>query len=47
MTARLQRVLAALAGFLRGFTGLEPIAPDPSAARRALEQRAAHRRSCC
>jgi len=45
----------ALAGFLRGFLGLggtpgaRPLAPsaDAEAARRALEERAARRRSCC
>jgi hypothetical protein len=42
-----RRFLSALAGFLRGFTGLEAIAADPAAARRALEERAARRRSCC
>jgi hypothetical protein len=47
MTARARRLLAAIAGFLRGFAGLEPIAPDPAAARRALERRMAQRRSCC
>jgi hypothetical protein len=41
------RVLGALAGFLRGFTGLEAIASDPAAARRALEERATRRPSCC
>ena len=47
MTAPLRRLLAALAAFLRGFTGLEPVARDPAGARRALEARAARRRSCC
>jgi hypothetical protein len=47
MSARARWLLAALAAFLRGFTGLEPIAREPAAARRALERRAARRRSCC
>ena len=47
MRAGARRFLAALAGFLRGFTGLEAIGADPAAARRALEARAARRRSCC
>jgi hypothetical protein len=42
-----RRLLAALAAFLRGFAGLEPLAPDPAGARRDLERRAASRRSCC
>jgi hypothetical protein len=47
VSARVRRFAAALAGFLRGFTGLESVARDPAGARRALERRAAHRRSCC
>ena len=47
MKQRGRRLLAALAGFLRGFTGLEPIAPDPAGARADLERRAAGRGSCC
>jgi hypothetical protein len=47
MTARLRRLAAALAGFLRGFLGLDAVARDPDGARRALERRAASRRSCC
>ncbi len=46
MTARARRLLAALAGFLRGFTGLEPMGRDPASARRALERRAS-RGGCC
>jgi hypothetical protein len=46
MTAHARRLLAAIAGFLRGFAGLEPIEPDPAAARRALERRAS-RGGCC
>jgi len=42
-----RRLLAALAAFLRGFTGLEPIAADPAGARRDLGRRAARRGSCC
>jgi hypothetical protein len=42
-----RRFFAALAGFLRGFTGLDAIASDRAGARRALEARAARRRSCC
>jgi hypothetical protein len=37
----------ALAGFVRGFVGLAAIPADPAAARRALEERCARRRSCC
>jgi hypothetical protein len=47
MSLRARRLLAALAAFLRGFTGIEPVAHDPESARRALERRAARRRSCC
>ena len=47
MRPGVRRFLAALAGFLRGFTGLEAIGADPAAARRGLEARAARRRSCC
>jgi hypothetical protein len=47
VTRHARRLLAALAGFLRGFTGLGPVARDPAGARRALERRAAQRRSCC
>jgi hypothetical protein len=47
MRRRARRILAALAGFLRGFTGLGAVARDPAGAKRALEQRAAHRGSCC
>ena len=43
----LRRLAAALAGFLRGFIGLESVARDPAGARQALERRAARRRSCC
>jgi len=42
-----RRLFAALAAFLRGFTGLAPIAPDPACARRELERRAGDRGSCC
>jgi hypothetical protein len=44
-----RRVADALAGFLRGFLGLPGTrgASDPAAARRALAERAARRRSCC
>ena len=51
----LARLRRAVGGFLRGFLGL-PGSPgaapssamrDPAAARRALEERAAHRQSCC
>jgi hypothetical protein len=43
------RCARALAGFLRGFLGLTGTAgaSDPAAARRALAERAARRRSCC
>jgi hypothetical protein len=44
---RARRLLAALAGFLHGFAGLGPIAPDPAGARRDLARRAAGRCSCC
>jgi hypothetical protein len=37
----------ALADFLRGFLGLGEVPPDPAAARRALAERCARRRSCC
>jgi hypothetical protein len=37
----------ALRDFLRGFTGLAPLGDDPEAVRRALERRAAGRKSCC
>jgi hypothetical protein len=47
MRVALGQLLAALAGFLRGFTGLEAIGSDPAAARRALEERAARRPTCC
>lgn len=47
MRALARRVYAALAGFLRGFAGLHAIAPESAAARRALEERAARRGSCC
>jgi hypothetical protein len=47
MSSGARRFLAALAGFLRGFTGLDAIACDRAGARRALEERAARRRSCC
>ncbi len=47
MRERGRRLLAALAAFLRGFTGLEAVAHDPASARRALERRAARRSSCC
>jgi hypothetical protein len=36
-----------LAGFLRGFLGATPLPRDPAGVRRALEQRAGQRRSCC
>jgi hypothetical protein len=45
-----QRALAlarAFAGFVRGFAGLGAIPAEPEAARRALEERCARRRSCC
>jgi hypothetical protein len=47
VTARARKLLAAFTGFLRGFTGLEPLARDPAGAKRDLERRAAQRRSCC
>jgi hypothetical protein len=47
MSTLVRRMLAAVAGFVRGFAGLDAIARDPAAARRALEERAARRRSCC
>ena len=53
MSAVWRRATAALGGFLRGFLGLEAGASgaaearSPRAARRALERRAAARRSCC
>ncbi len=47
MRAFVGRLLGALAGFLRGFTGLEAIASDPATARRALEERATRRPTCC
>ncbi len=37
----------ALAAFVQGFAGLERVPTDPAAARRALEERCARRRSCC
>ena len=43
----MRRVLLALRGFLRGFVGLAPLGRDPETVRRALEQRAAGRKSCC
>jgi hypothetical protein len=56
MRAGIGRAAAALRGFLRGFLGLEAQSgrarPESRAdarrsARRALERRAADRRSCC
>jgi hypothetical protein len=44
---KLRRAGAALGGFLKGFLGLTRIGRDAASARRALEQRAATRRSCC
>ncbi len=43
----MRRLLCALRGFLRGFTGLAPLGRDPETVRQALERRAAGRRSCC
>jgi hypothetical protein len=39
--------LRALRDFLRGFTGLAPLGGDAESVRRALERRAAQRKSCC
>ena len=43
----IRRALEAIAAFLRGFVGCSPLPRDPAAVRRALEQRAGKRRSCC
>jgi hypothetical protein len=43
----MRRAFEALRNFLRGFTGLAPLGRDPAAVRRALERRAAARKSCC
>jgi hypothetical protein len=43
----MKAVLLALRDFLRGFAGLAPLGRDPESVRRALEQRAAGRKSCC
>ena len=40
-------LLHAIAGFLRGFTGVAPLPRDPAGVRCALEHRAGSRRSCC
>jgi hypothetical protein len=42
-----KRFVRALRDFLRGFAGLAPLPRDPAAVRRALERRAAGRKSCC
>lgn len=53
MTVRVRNVMSALRGFLRGFLGWSatpgalPRQDDPTAARRALEERASRRPSCC
>jgi hypothetical protein len=47
MSSRFFSLVRAVADFLRGFTGCAPLPRDPAAVRRALEQRAASRRSCC
>jgi hypothetical protein len=47
VSARLRRAAAALAAFLRGFAGLEPLPRERRAARRALAHRAARRERCC
>ena len=44
---RLLRVLGALAGFVRGFAGLESLPREPRAVRSALARRAAGRPHCC
>jgi hypothetical protein len=43
----MKRVFLALRDFLRGFAGLAPLGRDPETVRRALELRAAGRKSCC
>jgi hypothetical protein len=51
--ARARAAARALRDFLRGFLGLSgapgvgPAPQDPAAARRALEERAARRPTCC
>ena len=45
--ARAAAFARALTAFVRGFTGLTRMPADPAAARRALEERCARRRSCC
>jgi hypothetical protein len=47
VTGPARRLWAALAAFLRGFTGIEATAADPAGARRDLARRAARRGSCC
>ena len=41
------RSLRPFADFLRGFVGATPLPRDPAGVRRALEQRARGRKSCC
>ena len=43
----MKRIVRALRDFVRGFVGLAELGRDPAGVRRALEQRAAGRRSCC
>jgi hypothetical protein len=45
--ARAAAFARALAAFVRGFAGLTRLPANPAAARRALEERCARRRSCC